>query len=227
MRLLRQGVLFDIGVLEKFVRANIGDITFVEAFRRTGRILNITVTSTRYAIIHPRVFFPGRLACTHSPRLRNAYYLDALSVESTMPCVSFAVCAARSRRLSCGLSSISTAGDSGQLLNYLTAPHVLVWSAVLASCAIPGVYAPVELMMRDRYGDITPYHPHAAQWCDGTLAFDLPMQRLSELFNVRSVATCVPVHEPLESHHHIITSSYHNLILQLIITSSYHHITDV
>ena len=32
------------------------------------------------------------------------------------------------------------------LLNYLTTPNVLIWSAVLASCAIPGMYAKVELM---------------------------------------------------------------------------------
>ncbi len=29
--------------------------------------------------------------------------------------------------------------DPPRLLNYLTAPHVCVWSAVLASCAIPGL----------------------------------------------------------------------------------------
>jgi len=33
-----------------------------------------------------------------------------------------------------------------KLLNYLTTPNVLVWSAVVASCAIPGMYAKVELM---------------------------------------------------------------------------------
>ena len=33
-----------------------------------------------------------------------------------------------------------------RLLNYLTAPNVLVWSAVCASCAIPGLYAKVDLM---------------------------------------------------------------------------------
>lgn len=127
-------------------------------------------------------------------------------------CLAFlSRCVLRSRLFSCELSSISTAGDSGQLLNYLTAPHVLVWSAVLASCAIPGVYAPVELMMRDRYGDITPYHPHAAQWCDGTLAFDLPLQRLSELFNVRSVATCVPVHLVTLLNHITVSSCHHTV----------------
>lgn len=30
-----------------------------------------------------------------------------------------------------------------RLLNYLTAPHVLIWSAALASSAVPGVFEPV------------------------------------------------------------------------------------
>lgn len=30
--------------------------------------------------------------------------------------------------------------DESRLLNYLTAPNVLVWSACVASCAIPGMF---------------------------------------------------------------------------------------
>ncbi len=33
--------------------------------------------------------------------------------------------------------------DSFRLLNYITSPNVLIWSAVSASCAIPNVFAPV------------------------------------------------------------------------------------
>ena len=35
--------------------------------------------------------------------------------------------------------------QDSRLLNYLTSPNVIVWSAVLASCAIPGMYQKVEL----------------------------------------------------------------------------------
>ncbi len=45
LRLFKRGVLFDIGVLEKFVKANIPDVTFLEAYRTTRRVLNVTVTS--------------------------------------------------------------------------------------------------------------------------------------------------------------------------------------
>lgn len=45
-RLLRKGYLFDVGVLEECVRANVGDLTFEEAYARSKRILNITVAMT-------------------------------------------------------------------------------------------------------------------------------------------------------------------------------------
>ena len=63
------GVLFDVQVFTDAMRQNIGDVTFLEAFNRTRRILNITVSS---------------------------------STNFEMP----------------------------RLLNYLTAPNVLIWSAV-------------------------------------------------------------------------------------------------
>lgn len=74
--------------------------------------------------------------------------------------------------------------DSLRLLNYLTAPNVLVWSASLASCAIPGVYAPVELLAKDENGRIHKYLEGAVKWEDGSVQADLPMERLSELFNI-------------------------------------------
>lgn len=45
-RLLRKGYLFDVAVLEECVRANVGDLTFEEAYARSKRILNITVATT-------------------------------------------------------------------------------------------------------------------------------------------------------------------------------------
>ncbi|KAJ6089376.1 hypothetical protein N7467_004592 [Penicillium canescens] len=45
-RLVQKGYLFDVGVLEECVRANVGDLTFEEAYARSKRILNITVATT-------------------------------------------------------------------------------------------------------------------------------------------------------------------------------------
>jgi TAG lipase/steryl ester hydrolase/phospholipase A2/LPA acyltransferase len=72
--------------LQHWLRNNFGDTTFKEAYQKTGRVLNIAVSSTENYEI---------------PRL----------------------------------------------LNYLTAPNVLIWSAVIASCALPFVFQPVELLV--------------------------------------------------------------------------------
>ncbi|KAL3637192.1 mitogen-activated protein kinase tyrosine protein phosphatase sdp1 [Castilleja foliolosa] len=80
-------------------------------------------------------------------------------------------------------------------LNYLTSPHVVIWSAVTASCAFPGLFEAQELMAKDRSGEIVPYHPPfhlgpdeasgaSRRWRDGSLESDLPMMQLKELFNV-------------------------------------------
>ena len=65
---------------------------------------------------------------------------------------------------------------------------MLIWSAVLASCAIPGMYAKVELMQKLDDGNIIQYDPSSqrAQFVDGSASSDLPMQRLAELFNVNT-----------------------------------------
>lgn len=110
--------------LGKVLRDNIGDYTFLEAFDRTGRIINITVSG-----------LPGN---TRYP----------------------------------------------MLLNYLTSPHVLVWSAAQCSAAVPGIFRSRELLVKDRHGNIGPYVSGGLKWQDGSMQSDLPMARLSELFNV-------------------------------------------
>jgi len=42
--------------------------------------------------------------------------------------------------------------DEARLLNYLTSPNVVVWSAVSASTAIPRFFHPVELMIKTEDG---------------------------------------------------------------------------
>jgi len=73
--------------------------------------------------------------------------------------------------------------DNSRLLNYLTSPNVLIWSAVCASCCVPGLFDPVELLCKNEYGHIVPYSLKN-KFIDGSISADLPMQRLSELFNV-------------------------------------------
>lgn len=128
-RLVREGHLLDMAVLEQCVRANVGDLTFEEAYGRTKRVLNITVATT---------------------------------------------------------------GDNGvpNVLNYLTAPNVLIWSAALASNAPSSLYSPVTLLCKDENGSIEPWAPaldttfrswHTAAYGSDR---DSPLSRIAELFNV-------------------------------------------
>jgi TAG lipase/lysophosphatidylethanolamine acyltransferase len=45
-RFLKEGYFLDVSILEECVRANVGDLTFEEAYIRTKRVLNITVATT-------------------------------------------------------------------------------------------------------------------------------------------------------------------------------------
>ncbi|KAK8200895.1 hypothetical protein M8818_006213 [Zalaria obscura] len=69
------------------------------------------------------------------------------------------------------------------LANYLTAPDCVIWSAVLASAAVPGILNPVVLMRKDRDGRLEPYS-FGHKWKDGSLRTDIPLKSLNLHFNV-------------------------------------------
>jgi predicted acylesterase/phospholipase RssA len=69
-----------------------------------------------------------------------------------------------------------------RLLNAITSPNVFVRSAVMASCAVPGVFPPVMLMAKNAHGESQPYLP-SRRWVDGSIADDLPAKRLQRLYS--------------------------------------------
>lgn len=80
-KLFTRGAMQEIGPLQRKMRELIGDMTFQEAYDISGRVLCITVCSSR-------------------PK------------------------------------------EPPRLLNYLSSPNVVIWSAVTASCAFPGLFSP-------------------------------------------------------------------------------------
>jgi len=122
-RFLRTGYILDISNLRDLVRGHIGDITFMEAYEKTGRVLNITV-------------MPANMYGT--PRV----------------------------------------------LNYLTAPNVVVWSASVCSCAIPALFQAQELLQKSESGELVPFIQEGVEFSDGSFGQDIPTERLSQLFNV-------------------------------------------
>ncbi|KAF3348014.1 Putative phosphoglycerate mutase [Verticillium dahliae VDG2] len=69
------------------------------------------------------------------------------------------------------------------LCNYLTSPDCVIWSAVLASAAVPGILNPVVLLMKQRDGTLAPYS-FGHKWKDGSLRTDIPIKALNLHFNV-------------------------------------------
>ena len=111
----------DVGDLEKMVARMVPDLTFEEAYEKTGRQISITIA-------------PAELH------------------------------------------------QQSRLLNAITSPNVYVRAAVMASCAVPGVFPPVMLMAKNQHGDPQPYLP-TRKWVDGSIADDLPAKRLQRLYS--------------------------------------------
>lgn len=70
------------------------------------------------------------------------------------------------------------------LANHITAPDCVIWSAVLASAAVPGILNPVVLMKKNKDGTLAPYS-FGHKWKDGSLRTDIPLKALNLHFNVR------------------------------------------
>ena len=92
--------------------------------------------------------------------------------------------------------------QTSRLMNAVTSPNVLVRSALAASCAVPGIYPPVQLMARDRGGVAQPY-VHGQRWVDGSVSNDLPARRISRLYGVNhyivsQVNPFALVHRPVQ-----------------------------
>ena len=79
----------------------------------------------------------------------------------------------------------TNSSDPPRLLNYLTAPHVMVWSAAVASSSLPGVFEANRLVVKEADGWERYESGGSGQaFSDGSMEQDLPMQQLSEMFNV-------------------------------------------
>ncbi|HEX4871216.1 MAG TPA: DUF3336 domain-containing protein [Nevskiaceae bacterium] len=141
----------------------------------------------------PALFDPNSLTLSAFQRLslRHAVEQGAVMDPSVLEaCLqqnvggeTFTEAFERTRRILGVSISPAEPHQQGRLMNYLTAPNVLIGRTILASCAVPGVFPPVMLQARDYTGEPVPYLP-SQRWIDGTIAADLPMLRLARLHNV-------------------------------------------
>lgn len=146
-RWLRSGTLYDPAKMRANLRLLFGDLTFQEAFVRTGRVLCVSVSAAQ---------------------------------ERAVP-------------------------EGPRLLNYITSPHLVIWSAVSCSVAFgignSSLYPAQHLISRDQYGRFVYFHtPGEAamdgttddmsarkeprRWRDGSMDADLPIEQVCQLFNI-------------------------------------------
>ena len=86
------------------------------------------------------------------------------------------------RQLNVSIAPAETHQKS-RLLNAITSPNVFIREAILASGAVPGVYAPVTLMATNHHGEKQAYLP-SRKWVDGSVSDDMPTKRLARLYGV-------------------------------------------
>lgn len=81
-----------------------------------------------------------------------------------------------------------------KLLSYVTAPDCVIYSAVIASAAVPGILNPVVLLIKRKDGSIAPWE-FQGKHKDGSLRSDIPLHSLHLLYNVNfSIASQVNPH---------------------------------
>jgi len=107
---------------------------------------------------------------------------------------TFATAYAHSKRsVSITATKIQNGNSTPVLLNYRTTPHILIWSAVAASCALPGLMNPITLMMLppetdglsdDEIARGVPAFPSGVVFRDGSIWSDLPLSSLRRHFHV-------------------------------------------
>ncbi|MFA9202848.1 MAG: DUF3336 domain-containing protein [Flavobacteriales bacterium] len=126
--LLKGGGIADVKALKNFLRANLGEYTFEEAFAKTGRHINVAIAP-----------YDGK----QQPRI----------------------------------------------MNELTSPYLLLWSAALASCAVPVLFPPVKLTSKRVDGTYQPYMS-STRWVDGSVRSDFPRERIGRLYNINYTIAC-------------------------------------
>ncbi|KAK4507382.1 hypothetical protein PRZ48_001117 [Zasmidium cellare] len=73
-----------------------------------------------------------------------------------------------------------------RLLNYQTAPNVVIWSAVASSCALPLVFSPPGLQQKNPDTQLLEAVHGDHRWIDGSIEGDVPSQILERLFNINN-----------------------------------------
>lgn len=129
---------------KQFIQDNTFNLTFYEAYKKTGLKINITVTGSIY--------------------------------------------------------------QKTRLCNFNTTPNVYLWSAALASCSLPYIYIPFELVYKHQQNDSVFEYDQGRKFTDGSIGCDLPINQIAMLYNISNtiVSQCNPYILPFMSTSNLI-----------------------
>ena len=127
---------------------------------------------------HPSLMDSEAFAASMRAQFGNATFMSAF--ERTGRVVTISVCARRVK----GRHGVEE--NQPLTLSYVTAPNVLLWSAVTASCSLPGLMAASPLYALS-HGIVVHYAPPGIDHIDGSVLHDIPLGELSGLFHARRV----------------------------------------
>ena len=103
------------------------------------------------------------------------------AIEALVPDMTFAeALEASGRDLSISVAPAEVQQQS-RTLNAVTSPNALIREAVMATCAIPGVFPPVTLAARGVDGTRLPF-VRSRKWVDGSVTDDMPTGRLARVY---------------------------------------------
>ncbi|MDE0349584.1 MAG: DUF3336 domain-containing protein [Gammaproteobacteria bacterium] len=103
------------------------------------------------------------------------------AVETLIPDMTFGEALEESGRdLSISVAPAEVQQQS-RTLNAVTSPNALIREAVMATCAIPGVFPPVTLAARGVDGQRLPF-VRSRKWVDGSVTDDMPTGRLARVY---------------------------------------------
>eukprot|EP00939_MAST-03C_sp_MAST-3C-sp1_P005491 g5491.t1 len=101
------------------------------------------------------------------------------------PNITFLEAYRRTGRVLC--ISVYNGEHHSEVLSHVTSPNVCIYSAVVASAAIPMLLPPQTLVQKLPDGTLAPWKELGEKWIDGGLEGDLPIVRLQQSFNVKYI----------------------------------------
>ncbi|CDK29944.1 unnamed protein product [Kuraishia capsulata CBS 1993] len=188
--------LLEEGLLPKIIAgSSAGAIVASILCSRTSeglKELMVTLTQSTFEVFDKKPG-DGFLGCM-ARFLKYGTYFDISNLQDTMKeflgDLTFRECYNRTGRILNVTVSAASVHEQPTLLNYLTAPNVLIWSAVCASCSLPGVFASSTIYEKMRTNEIQEWSNPMIKFVDGSVHGDLPITRLSEMFNVDHIIAC-------------------------------------